>query len=133
MARAEFPVLACSLIELCLLGGVPVVEFEYATTGFLASLLDRPADGKPLELELVFERSVMPVDRLPDRIASDPLRFERTEEAEFDLLIAFDEIRGADVPCSGERVGRIVEDEEERLEFVVELVVELVERLGADE
>lgn len=129
MARAEFPVLACSLIELCLLGGVPVVEFEYATTGFLASLLDRPADGKPLELELVFERSVMPVDRLPDRIASDPLRFERTEEAEFDLLIAFDEIRGADVPCSGERVGRIVEDEEERLEFVVELV----ERLGADE
>ena len=125
--------LACSLIELCLLGGVPVVEFEYATTGFLASLLDRPADGKPLELELVFERSVMPVDRLPDRIASDPLRFERTEEAEFDLLIAFDEIRGADVPCSGERVGRIVEDEEERLEFVVELVVELVERLGADE
>ncbi len=133
MARAEFPVLACSLIELCLLGGVPVVEFEYATTGFLASLLDRPADGKPLELELVFERSVMPVDRLPDRIASDPLRFERTEEAEFDLLIAFDEIRGADVPCSGERVGRILEDEEERLEFVVELVVELVERLGADE
>jgi len=126
-------VLACSLIELCLLGGVPVVEFEYATTGFLASLLDRPADGKPLELELVFERSVMPVDRLPDRIASDPLRFERTEEAEFDLLIAFDEIRGADVPCSGERVGRILEDEEERLEFVVELVVELVERLGADE
>lgn len=125
--------LACSLIELCLLGGVPVVEFEYATTGFLASLLDRPADGKPLELELVFERSVMPVDRLPDRIASDPLRFERTEEAEFDLLIAFDEIRGADVPCSGERVGRILEDEEERLEFVVELVVELVERLGADE
>jgi len=133
LARAEFPVLACSLIELCLLGGVPVVEFEYATTGFLASLLDRPADGKPLELELVFERSVMPVDRLPDRIASDPLRFERTEEAEFDLLIAFDEIRGADVPCSGERVGRILEDEEERLEFVVELVVELVERLGADE
>jgi hypothetical protein len=129
LARAEFPVLACSLIELCLLGGVPVVEFEYATTGFLASLLDRPADGKPLELELVFERSVMPVDRLPDRIASDPLRFERTEEAEFDLLIAFDEIRGADVPCSGERFGRIVEDEEERLEFVVELV----ERLGADE
>jgi len=126
-------VLACSLIELCLLGGGPVVEFEYATTGFLASLLDRPADGKPLELELVFERSVMPVDRLPDRIASDPLRFERTEEAEFDLLIAFDEIRGADVPCSGERVGRILEDEEERLEFVVELVVELVERLGADE
>ena len=108
---------------------MPVVEFEYATTGFLASLLDRPADGKPLELELVFERSVMPVDRLPDRIASDPLRFERTEEAEFDLLIAFDEIRGADVACLGERVGRIVEDEEERLEFVVELV----ERLGADE
>ncbi len=129
MARVEFAVLACSLPELCLLKGVPVVEFEYAATGFLTPLLDRPVEGKSLELELLFERSVIPVDRFPDRITSDPLRSERDEEAEFDLLTEFPEIRGADIACSGERVGRIVEDEEERLEFVVELV----ERLGADE
>lgn len=69
------------------------------------------------------------MDRFPDRITSDPLRPKRDEEAEFDRLTEFPEIRGADVACSGDRVGRIVVDEEERLAFVMELV----ERLGTDE
>ena len=129
MARVEFAVLACSLPELCLLRVVPVVAFEYAATGFRTPLLDRPLEGKSLELELLFERSLIPVDPFPDRITSDPLRPKRDEEAEFDRLTEFPEIRGADVACSGDRVGRIVVDEEERLAFVVEIV----ERLGADE
>lgn len=112
MARVEFAVLACSLPQLCLLKGVPVVAFEYAATGFRTPVLDRPLEDKSLGLELLFERSVIPVDRFPDRITSDPLRPKRDEEAEFDRLTEFPEIRGADVACSGDRVGRIVVDEE---------------------
>ncbi len=68
------------------------------------------------------------MDRPADRIPSDSLRFERVMELERFDSIEVDETRGAEVARSGDRVGLIKEDDERDV-----VVVELVERLGADE